>query len=382
MAVDVAVFAILAIIPILLIIAVVLRLVLGLDGADLKTYIVGAVVMVVILAAVALPVITNVISDADDTVRWQYDDYRVIEGASEADGSLELVTVSGVEYVHAKAVGEGTYTITGEEPVSINVSKANLDVFMIAGQSNAGYRPSSADTSTSAPNPAIGTAYYYGNADGGVSKPWDADSTATDYEFMSAVSEEGVLRLAHLEGPFSATYYENTGHKVYTINCAIGATNILSWTPGKSSWTWASQVFAAAMDAIDEDLFKPDVKSCIWIQGEADWNQSIDYYMSNFTMWMDSIFGESPINFSHDYTFEKILISQVRVIDFNGTPSGINPINPATAQNRLADRYSDVVMVTHIADTFTIANGLMLDDNLHYSQLGQNKIGVAMGDYY
>ena len=371
---------ILWIIPVLVIIAILLALVKAISSGGSKgipALLIGASVAIITVAVLLVPAINGY----ENEVGISYDDY-IETTAISADGALELVTIDETTYAHAKDIGAGTLTYSDGLEESYNVHKAKLDVFMIGGQSNAAYRPASLDLDTATPIPKIGTAYYYGNSDGAVSKPYDETSTATDYQFMDAVSSDGSLRLAHLEAPFSATYFGNTGHKVYTINCAWGGSNIGGWVPGGYYFTWAKDVFAAAMDAVDKDHFDVDVKSCLWIQGESDWNKTIDYYEVEFMNWFNSIIGDSALNFSKDYTFDSILISKVRVIDYDGTPSIINPVNPALAQIELADTHRNIVMVTEIADTFTVSNGLMLEDNLHYTQLGQNLIGVAFGDYF
>lgn len=370
------------IIPVLIIIAVILviaRAVSDGKSKQIPDLIVGATVAIVTALVILVPVIN--VYENETGIGISYDDYFETSAIS-AGGALELVTINETTYAHAKNLGTGTLTYSDGLEESYNVHKAKLDVFMIGGQSNAAYRPASCDLDTTTPIPKIGTSYYYGNTDGGVAKPYDESSTATDYQFMDAVASDGTLMLGHLEAPFSATYYDNTGHKVYTINCAWGGSGIGGWVPGGYYFTWAKDVFAAAMAAVDKDHFDVDVKSCLWIQGESDWNKTEEYYEVEFMNWFNSIIGQSAVNFSKDYTFENILISKVRVIDYDGTPALNNPINPALAQIELANTHKNVILVTQIADTFTVDNGLMLTDNLHYSQLGQNIIGVAFGDYF
>lgn len=368
------------IMPVLVIIAVLLVIVRAVSGGESKQIpglIIGATVAIITVAVLLVPAI----NEYENETGISYDDYFETT-AINANGAIELVTIDEVTYAHAKDLGVGTLTYSDGLEDSYNVHKAKLDVFMIGGQSNAAYRPASLDLATATPIPKIGTAYYYGNSDGAVAKPYDETSTATDYQFMDAVASDGTLMLAHLEAPFSATYYDNTGHKVYMINCAWGGSGIGGWVPGGYYFTWAKDVFAAAMAAVDKDHFDVDVKSCLWIQGESDWNKTEEYYEIEFMNWFNSIIGESALNFSKDYTFESIMISKVRVIDYDGTASIINPINPALAQIELANTHKNIIMVTEIADTFTVSNGLMLEDNLHYTQLGQNLIGVAFGDYF
>lgn len=101
---------------------------------------------------------------------------------------------------------------------------------------------------------------------------------------------------------------------------------------------------------------------------------SINAYKLAFTEWYEATTGRSDDYVFSDLKIQTIMISQTR--DLSGTS------NAVTAQKELAQSLADVYLATDIADTFTVANGKMVSDDLHYSQLGDNDIGVAFADYY
>ena len=71
------------------------------------------------------------------------------------------------------------------------------------------------------------------------------------------------------------------------------------------------------------------------------------------------------------HTFQGGFISIVR--DANGG-------NAAIAQRELCEEISTIHLGTDIASSFTVADGMMGSDDLHYSQKGNNAIGAALGD--
>lgn len=252
-------------------------------------------------------------------------------------------------------------------PAINDVSPEELDVYVIAGQSNAAYFVYDLETST--PNPEDGTTFFYGSDSGPIEYGDHNDPTYdTTFESYSMTAYDD--NLAHLESPFSATYTENTGKKVMTINIAVPGASITAWQEDGYAWEYGQAVLEHALDSIDTNQYKIVKKGFIWIQGESDYAMTVDEYKEKFLNTYDLIDG---------YGFSNCYISKVRCV--SSLTGQFNPANPAEAQVELAGEYSYIHMATEIADTFTIDNGLMRSDNLHYNQLGQNQIGVALGEY-
>lgn len=128
---------------------------------------------------------------------------------SSATGALEIITINDIEYLHACDVGNGIITYSDSTKKTINVKKAQLDVFLILGQSNAMYRYSS-DPSTASPVPPLGTAYYYGTSDDPVSNIF-YNRSVNDYGMHSMTESADVARIGNIEAPFAAAYNKITG---------------------------------------------------------------------------------------------------------------------------------------------------------------------------
>lgn len=251
-------------------------------------------------------------------------------------------------------------------PAIEGADREDLDVFIVAGQSNAAYLHY--DLNQCDPKIGEGYAYYYGDPTspivyGSHSNP-TYDTTLGSYSIQSAKSSN----LAHLEAPFSETYHALTGHNVVTINVGISGTTIQEWQSDGFAWSYASSVIDDALEKLsDYDLH---LKGFIWIQGESNSSMTEENYISYFL---------NTFELFKDKGFNDCFISKVR--RDTSTTGQRNPVGPSNAQIAMSQEYPHIHMATEIADTFTVSNGLMESDNLHYNQLGQNLIGVAVGEY-
>lgn len=319
-----------------------------------------AIVAVVILV-VGLQVI-GTIDDGDSSSRpeWQYDDYKIIPEATAATGSVEITTVGSTQYVHAKSTGPGEITMSNGSKTAVDVKKAYLDVFLMTGQSNAAYY--SADPATASPVPLPGTAYYYGTSS--TFRPSSPDGG----EFLSMIAADGSAAIGDKAPSFAAKYYDLTGHKVYWMCGATGGRMISTFQPTNgTSWLYMQSIVYYAMNSIDRDLFIPVIKSYMWIQGESDRNNDIDYYEENFLNMNNSIL-KGALGYSFDHCF----ISKIAAKDGG---------NAALAQIALAESHPGIITLSSTtADTFTVENGLMASDNIHYTQAGDNIIGVELAE--
>lgn len=330
--------------------------------------VVSSIVVAVAITAVLVSVMVSLDAPGDQP-DWQFDDYKIIDGATAASGSLELVEVGGKSYVHAHSLGAGTIT-TNDGVQTVHVARAHLDVFLMTGQSNAAYWTagegdlSALDPSKADPVPAPGTAYYYGFAD-----RYDRLTVGTP-EFLSMTTADGAAAIGDKAPPFAGTYTQLTGHKTYWICGAVSGTTIDQFVPGTGDvWSYMEQVVPAAMDAIDETLYIPHVKGYMWIQGEWNSSTSIDEYKVDFMKMHEEILdGDLGVRFDHCF---------ISLVGYG---------NAVTAQRELArDHPSTITLSTEAATTFTADNGL-LGNGVHYSQEGDNIIGVDLGvscaEYY
>lgn len=290
---------------------------------------------------------------------WEFDDYRQIDGALSASGSLEMVE----GYVHARDVGAGTI-VYEDRTESVEVSPAYLDVYLMCGQSNGiclWWSSSAAE-----PRPALGEAYAW-MTEGGLYGGFPANPSGT-FAMRPVMNVDGTPDTGDKCVPFCAKVSELTGHKVYWISAAVGGRAIGTFNPsGSSTWTFMLNTVSAAMSAIDLDHFIVSERYYLWIQGEADKTLAVEKYKERFMAMHEGILSGRL-----GYTFTHCFIS---------LPRSSDATNAVIAQKELAEEHPDTITIaTDIADTFTVANGLMSSDDLHYSQLGDNLVGVALGE--
>lgn len=370
----------LSIIPLIILVGIVLAALAIRYDASPKG-IIAIIIPLVLFVTVLVPIVG---AYEGDSVLLSYDDYLETDAVS-ASGSVEIVTIAGVNYLHAKDLGVGSSTLPNGEVTEYRVKKATLDVFLLMGQSNAAnYRY---DASIAAPIPKMGTSYYYGTPINlmywGSANPNNPnyDTTFASYDMYDMVNGS-TAKVGNVDLPFAGEYTNQLeGHKIYVVNAAIPSASINIFQPGGIAYNYCQKVFEHAMDCIDYAHYTVSVKGFIWIQGEQDHSMNVDEYKEKFLTFYDSLSWKGTPRFSN-YEVPICLISKVRVSDEAGTASGVNAINSSIAQKQLAEEYPGIYMATEISDTFTVANGLMLPDNGHYSQTGDNAIGVAVAEYY
>lgn len=315
------------------------------------------VIISIIIASVGISLWIDL--NDDDSEIWYYDDYKIVTDVNAVGGSLELIEINGVQYVHAYDTGYGTITYSSGKTDSFVINKAKLDVYLQAGQSNAGYtnaNPSEALT------PKIGTSYYYGYE----SRP----ITTLDYDsslckIYSLTNEDGSSRLGDKAPAFCKTYNDLTGRKVLYVITGVSSMGIDNFLPyGGVMWDHMQSVLNDAIDSVDKSKFDVHIKSYLWYQGETDMWRSPTDYQDKFLLMNYAI-----INGKLGYKFDFCFISKVPY----STGWSIS-----AAQMNLVDESRTIIMGTTIADTFTKTNGLMGPDELHYTQSGNNILGTEM----
>lgn len=290
---------------------------------------------------------------------WQYDEYRVVDGATAADGSLEIVTIGGQDYVHAKAVGSGSYTTTDGQ-TNINVGKGHIDVYVIAGQSNT-YASLYVDAATADPLPSPGTGYYYGTTAAPViSKTYNSSQCA----MRDIVTDEGAAAIGSFWPSLCEKYVNETGHRIYLLNIGLSGQPIATFLPGASNWAHINAAMSDAVAAIDDELFDYTPLGYVWVQGEGDKTTPIPTYETDFVILNDKLTsGDMALK------LPRAFISKVRIAQTESI---------SDAQIWLTQNIKDVVMGSTLPDTFTVENGLMVEDDLHYSQAGCNALGQSL----
>lgn len=240
-----------------------------------------------------------------------------------------------------------------------------LYVFAVMGQSNSTDSPmfgsNLSDVRESVPLIPQNQAYYYGLN----STPYHYPNWEQLYQSysMQQMILDGQWRIYGTDPAFASTFYNETGQKCMMINVGIGGIMVSSLLPGGDSNIYAKTLISDALSKIP-DYYDVHMESIIWIQGESDsWREVADYKSKFTAVWDD---------FREEYGFKSILISKTRSEDGG---------NASIAQEELSGS-NGVYLATSAADTFTVANGLLTSDNIHYTQKGRDIIAKDVAEYY
>lgn len=307
-------------------------------------------------------------SDAAITKDLHYDDYIKCSSKAVATGSVEVVTINNITYVHADSIGTGSYTDKGVT-YNVNVTKADLIVILMCGQSNGAYtyraESDKVDTFTN-----LGQCYYYGDSVSPVTiNNWSDSGSYGVYDMMDSPT---AAHVGGIDEPMAVKINKETGSKVLVINTCISGMQISKFLPRTSNYTWAQNCFNDAISNIDTDCYNITDYGMFWIQGESNPDTAIATYQTYFSrIWATMNHGVSPdvsdadYYFSDDHTFTQCVISLVR-------QSGLNA---CCAQIQLSAAADDVSIGIWSCDQFTVENGLLYNDNVHYTQKGRNIVG-------
>lgn len=242
--------------------------------------------------------------------------------------------------------------------------KEDLVVFLMLGQSNGAYtsRANPDEVDSFVPN---GHIYYYGNSENPMLiSDWDASECGI-YDMMETPYD---ARIGGIDQPLASNFYKLTGKDALVINCCVSGSKIVEWYPGTENYSWAQNCFADALSKVDSTKYNIEIGGLVWIQGESDPTWQIHAYKNRF----NSIFGTMKhtdpdhSNFNEDYVFDMAYISLVR--QYRGQ-------NTVCSQLELCAQYTDIVLGCYVCDTFTYENGLLYNDNTHYTQKGRNIVG-------
>lgn len=320
--------------------------------------IIGGVIAVVLISAILIP-ITN---DSPSKGGWVYDDYQKCPADTVVSGAFETVLFDGETYIHAKDVGKGV--INGK---TYSVSKADLSVFLLWGQSNSMYLNADPEQVNAEFEPLESTrAYFYGISNDSDYRPiisWKSGTTAVypeNGQFLSMTSPDGKFLIGNIEAPFAAIYAENPeGFRPYIINAGVGGMSLQSFLPGTIYNTNIHNIWTSALSKIDTSKF--NVRPTAWImsQGEANAGTPPAKYLEYFS----EVYAD--------------------IVDYCGIEDGIiiqtryaNSSNANKAQNMIVSEYPQIIMGSTASSDFTISNGLLATDDIHYTQLGDNIVGA------
>jgi hypothetical protein len=233
-------------------------------------------------------------------------------------------------------------------------SDAPIDVFLIAGQSNASGIPGRAEESPKVPPGAV-LQFYQGRISDGN-------------------DPVGNARPGSAWPSFGVTYYAETGRRVLFVPAAAPATSLLPrsdfWRQGH--WDESGKLFAKAVKQADDALAAAGPKArfagVLWDQGEADavgigkrreTAAQYEHELRKLIVRFRAHFGAgAPF-----YIFET---------GDGDPPQGFAQVR--AAQERVSRTTPGAPIVFTEAASYP-ARGLMAKDGIHYSQPGYNRMG-------
>lgn len=256
-----------------------------------------------------------------------------------------------------------TATLYDEAP---KIGDDTTDVIFMMGQSNATYRDWAARPAQASPVPEPGTAFYYGTS----SRPSGINQTAEESGIWP-MSYDGGATIGDKWPAIAATYTEHTGRNVLMAELGEGNQSIRLFNPtmGGRLWNYSVERVADVMQAMENAGMTPGVVRIVWIQGENDVLMNPDEYAKRLIDIGDSILGgELGCKVT-----APIWISETRgTNDRNGS---------GEAQVMVCQEHPDMFrMASTLALTFSISDGTLAGDGIHYSQKGNNLLGSEIGN--
>lgn len=284
-----------------------------------------------------------------------YDDYltelcgvsATAEGVT-VEGAIEITTVKGVTYFHAKDVGSAT-VVCGEQTVEITVNKAKLNLIVIMGQSNSGNHFANATSDITCP---LGTAYWWG-AGRGVACKSPTNFTQATMGFHSTLLAELYAQSVAAGDPVKNVLVWHEGGNQNGDGTSKNGSSIYGWA-------------ASATDASGTDYTVQMVKKCdeyyrgladkveivsrgvYWLQGEGDGVRGIDpnEYIGCFMAMWNKLKSEAGL--------EYMAIMRVRQGgDKNTLNNDIGYSTTVAAQFDMANKNDDIFMATTLTEYFT-----------------------------
>lgn len=261
--------------------------------------------------------------------------------------------------IHAVGVGDAAVLKGDGSRFTIRIVPAEAVLVLMDGQSNAAYYGPVMPEDAIAPEP--GEAFYFGFDD---RIPSGASEDVSGCEYYDFVDSAGDLRVGD-KGPTFAHYYcELTGKKVIWISLGIPGRMISTWSPTGNAWLQNVKIMDAAMPMIPEGFRITDTIA-VWSQGESDFlkDTGYDHYLQSWTDLHSRAATDWHVTIDAWYLAE-------------GKDDTCGWVNDAFRE--LSETVDDVHLVAEgIASSFSVENGLMHTDNLHYSQQGDNSLAAA-----
>lgn len=235
----------------------------------------------------------------------------------------------------------------------------NLMVLVVAGQSNAAYRNYDISVvNAEIPQPDTNV-YYYGTSAGPIWYGYPTnpqyDTTLSSYGIYSMTDNNRWI-VGGYEAVLAQAISKDSNCDVLIINVGISSATIQFLQPDDTGGEYTDRVISDALSKVNPKYTINKI-GYMWVQGESNYNTAISNYISYF---------ENINNWYHNNGFDICYMVQTR-------PA--NSQNAAIAQLEICNIDKSVILASTAPATFTVDNGLMVSDDLHYSQKGRDIIG-------
>lgn len=324
-----------------------------------------------IIGAFLLVTLFGVLDEGNYDRDMEYEDWIEFDTTTVIGSEGPIEIADGM--IHAVGTGDARLIREDGSAYRIRILPAHADLILINGQSNAAYYkadgrlPDAADLQIT-PAPQLGKAFYFGSPSRMPYREADDVSTFGIYDF---VSPDGAVRVGDKGPGFCKAYTEATGKKALWVSLGIPSKRIAAWDqPNGSAWTQDIRIMEAFNDKLKDSGFVIDRTIVLWAQGESDLlhNTGYAHYISSFQDLHDA----APAAWDHEIDGWYLI---------EGRTENVGWVNQAFAQ--LASDIQDVRIAVGscLPDSFSVGNGFMEPDDLHYSQLGDNAIASAAARY-
>jgi Carbohydrate esterase, sialic acid-specific acetylesterase len=251
---------------------------------------------------------------------------------------------------------------SSNEVVDKNDDAETVDLVLFIGQSNMSGRGSS-EKSIKVPQ---GVAYEY------------KSETDEIIHLKDPVgeSEPNKAESGSLIPSLLLSLYGNLEEKRSTIAIvsAKGGSSVSDWQRGEYLYNLAVNKLNEAITHINS---RPDLKIgkvyYVWLQGERDaiLSTTKEEYINKYKQLHSDLLNDINANegfmirTGYDYRDDSDTKMNEKII---------------SAQNSLTNKISDLIMISKLASTFTVENGLVSEDGVHYTQKGLNILGKDAGE--
>ena len=304
----------------------------------------------------AAPVETEPQIETIDPITLSYDDYVTeiagilpdAEGVTVEGDAVELKTVKGVAYFHAKDVG--TVKISdGTKTVDVTVGKAKLNLIVIMGQSNSGNHFDNATSDITCP---LGTAYWWGAGRGTAAKS-PSDFTMATKGFHSTLLAELYAQSVAAGDPVKNVLVWHEGGSSAGQGTSKNGSSISGWATSATDTSGTDYTVEMVNKCVAyyegiSDKVEIVSRGVYWLQGEGDGVRGIDPV--DYSARLTAIFNR----LKKDAGLEYMAIMRVRQGgDKNTLNNDIFYSTTVAAQFDVVNKNPDVFMATTLTEYFT-----------------------------